>query len=98
MGDGIEDVVGDVLPKLNRFLGMAAWAKPSAFARERQKELVFATGVGAAHPGKSLVQVSASQVFLDDLIDHRPEEPVLLLTMLVIADLEIFVVVVQYLP
>lgn len=44
------------------------------------------------------MQVSASQVFLDHLVQHRPEEPVLFLTMLVIAGLEIFVVIVQYLP
>jgi hypothetical protein len=44
------------------------------------------------------VQVSASQVFLDHLIHHRPKEPVLFLTMLVIANLEVFVVLVQYLP
>ena len=54
-----------------------------------------AIGVGAAHPGESLVQVSASQVFLDHLIHHRPEEPVLLLTMLTIAGSERFIVVVQ---
>ena len=59
---------------------------------------MFAFGVGAANPGEALVQVSTSRVFLDHLIHHRPEEPVLFLTMLVIANLEIFVVVVQYLP
>jgi hypothetical protein len=36
-------------------------------------------GVGAAHHGKSVVQVSTSQVFLDQLIQHRLKEPVLLL-------------------
>jgi hypothetical protein len=41
------------------------------------------------------MQVSASQVFLDDLIHHRPKEPVVLLAILAI---EIFIVVVQYLP
>lgn len=59
---------------------------------------MFASGVGAAHPGESLNQVSTSQVFLHHLIHHRPEEPVLLLTMLVIGGLEVFIVVVQYLP
>jgi hypothetical protein len=44
------------------------------------------------------VQVSASQVFLDHLIHHRPKEPVLLLAMLAIARVEIFIVVVEYLP
>ena len=32
MRDGIEDLVGDVFPELNRFLGMAARAKPAALA------------------------------------------------------------------
>jgi hypothetical protein len=41
---------------------------------------------------------SASQVFLDDFIHHRPKEPVLLLRMLVIAGIERFIVVVQDLP
>jgi len=59
---------------------------------------MFAFGVGAAHPGESLVQVSTSQVFLDHLIHHRPAEPLLLLTMLAVAGLEIFMVMVQYLP
>ena len=32
MRDGIEDVVGNVFPKLNRFLGMATRAKPAVLA------------------------------------------------------------------
>jgi hypothetical protein len=44
------------------------------------------------------VQVAASQVFLDHLIHHRPKEPVLLLAILVMARVEIFIVVVEYLP
>ena len=32
MGDGIEDVVGDVFPELKGFLGMATGAKPAALA------------------------------------------------------------------
>jgi len=67
---------------------MTTRAKPAAFARKRQKVFMFAFGVGAAHPGKSLARVSASQVFLD-LVHHRPEEPVLFLAMLVMAGLEI---------
>ena len=59
---------------------------------------MFALGVGAAHPGKSLNQVSTSQVLLDHLLHHRPKEPVLFLAMFVIAGLEVFIVVVQYLP
>jgi hypothetical protein len=54
--------------------------------------------VGAADPGESLVQVSASRVFLDAFIHHRPKEPVLLLAILIIAGLERFLVVVQDLP
>ena len=58
-----------------------------------------ALGVCAAHLGKCFVQVSTSQVFLDHFVHNRPEEPVLLLlTMLVIAGLEIRIVVVKYLP
>ncbi len=59
---------------------------------------MFALRVGAAHPGESFVQITASQVFLDHFVHNRPEEPVLLLAMLVIAGLEIRIVVVQYLP
>jgi len=44
------------------------------------------------------VQVSTSQVFLDHLIHHRAEEPIMFLTMLVIAGLEVFMVIVQYFP
>ena len=54
--------------------------------------------VGTAHPSKSFVQVSTSQVFLDHLIHHRLKEPILFLAMLIIAGLEIFIVVVEYLP
>jgi len=43
--------------------------------------------VGAAHPGESFVQVTASQVFLDHFVHNRPEEPVLLLPMLIIVAL-----------
>ena len=57
-----------------------------------------AIGVGASHPGESLVQVFASQVFLDDFIHHRPKEPVLLLAILIIAGFERLIVVVQDLP
>jgi hypothetical protein len=32
MGDRIEDVVGDVFPELNVFLGMAAEAEPPSLA------------------------------------------------------------------
>jgi hypothetical protein len=32
MRDGIEDVVGDVFPELNRFFGMATRTKPAALA------------------------------------------------------------------
>ena len=96
--DGIEDVVGDVFPELNRFLGMTARAKPASFTRECQKVLMPALRIGAAHPGKPLVQVSASQVFLNHIIHHRPEEPVMFPAMLVIPGLEVFIVVVQYFP
>lgn len=54
-----------------------------------------AIGVGTTDSGKTLVQVSASQVFLDDFIHHRPKEPVLFLSMLIIVGLECFMVVVQ---
>jgi len=57
-----------------------------------------AIGVGTTDPGKTLAQVSTSQVFLDDFIHHRPKEPVLFLTMLIIAGLERFIVVVLDLP
>jgi hypothetical protein len=62
------------------------------------KKFIFAFRVGAAHPGESLVQVSASEVFLDHFIHHRPKEPVLLLAIAIIAGLKIRIVVVQYLP
>jgi len=96
--DGIEDVVGDVFPELNRLFGMTTRAKPAAFAGKSQEIGMPAFRVGASHPGKSLVQVTASQVFLDHLIHHRPKETILLLTVLIIMGLEVFVVIVQYFP
>ncbi len=57
-----------------------------------------AIGDCAADPGESFVQVSASQVFLDDFIHHRSKEPVLLLAMLIITGLKIEIVVMQDLP
>jgi len=98
MWDWIEDVVGDVFPELNGFLGMATGAEPPALAGKGQKKLMLAGGVGAAHPGESFVQVTASQVFLEHFVHNRPEEPVVLLAMLVIAGLKIRIVVVQYPP
>lgn len=77
MWDWIEDVVGDVFPELNGFLGMATGAEPPALAGKGQKKLMLAGGVGAAHPGESFVQVTASQVFLDHFVHNRPEEPLL---------------------
>jgi hypothetical protein len=56
---------------------------------------MLAGGVGAAHPGEPFVQVSASQVFLDHFVHNRPEGPVLLLAMLIIAGLKITIVLVQ---
>jgi hypothetical protein len=73
---------------------MAARAEPPPLAGEGHEKFMFAVGVGASHPGESLVQVAASQVFLDHFAHNRPEEPVLLLAMLVIAGLEIRIVVV----
>lgn len=87
--DGIEDVVGNVFPQLDRFIGMATGAKPAALARERQKILILPMGVCAALCGESFVQVTASQVFLDHLIHNRPEEPVLSHAMLIITEFEI---------
>jgi hypothetical protein len=77
---------------------MATRAEPPPLARKGHEKFMFAVGVGASHPGESLVQVSASQVFIDDFIHHRPKEPVLLLAILIIAGLKIRIVVVQYLP
>ena len=54
--------------------------------------------VGAAQPGKALMQVTASQVFLDNLINHPANEPILFFTMLIKARLEIRIVVVHPLP
>jgi hypothetical protein len=65
---------------------------------KHQAELMFALRVGAAHPGESFVQVTTPQVFLDHFIHHRPKEPILLFTMLIIPILEISIVMVQYLP
>jgi len=51
------------------FFGIATRANPAAVARERRK--VFMPPVlrfGAAHPGKSLMQVAAFQAFLDDFV------------------------------
>jgi hypothetical protein len=98
MRDGIKDVVGDVFPELNGLLGMATGAEPPALAGKGDEEFMPAIRVGAAHPGKSLVQIATSQVFLDHFVHNRPEEPLLLLAMLVIAGLKIRIVVVQYLP
>jgi hypothetical protein len=52
------------------------------------KKLMLARGVGAAYPGESFVQVTASQVFLDHFVHNRPEEPILLLAMLLMPDLK----------
>jgi len=52
---------------------------------------MFAPGVGAAHPGKSFVQVSTSQVFFAHILHHRPKEPVLFLALPVRAGLEVFI-------
>ena len=77
---------------------MATGAEPPPLAGERKEVLMPAIGVGTTDSGKTPVQVSASQVFLDHFIHHRPKEPVLFLTMLIIACLERFIVVVQDLP
>jgi hypothetical protein len=98
MRDRVKDIIGDIFPELNRLLGMATGAEPPALAGGRDEELMFALRVGASRPGESLVQVTASQVFLDHFVHNRPEEPVLLLAMLIIAGLEIRIAVVRYLP
>jgi hypothetical protein len=54
--------------------------------------------VGEAHLGKSLMQVSTSQVLLDHFALQWAKEPILLLTMLIIGRFEIFIMVVEYLP
>jgi hypothetical protein len=63
---------------------MATGAEPPPLARKGHEKFMLAVGVGAAHPGESLVQIAASQVFLDDFIHHRPKEAVLLLAILTV--------------
>jgi hypothetical protein len=59
---------------------------------------MFALRVSTTDSGKTFVQVSASQVFLDYFIHHRAKEPILLFAMFIIAGLEISIVGVQDLP
>jgi hypothetical protein len=77
---------------------MTTGAEPPALAGKGDEEFMPAIGVGAARPGESLVQIAASQVFLDHFIHNRPKEPLLLLAILFIAGLEGGIVLVQNLP
>ncbi len=72
--------------------------QPPALAGKGDEEFMPAIGVGAAHPGESLVQIAASQVFLAHFVHNRPKEAVLLLAILIIAGLEGGIVLVQDLP
>ena len=54
--------------------------------------------IWAAHPGKGFMKVSTSQVFLDHFVHHRPKEPILFLTILIIAGLEVFIMIAEYFP
>jgi len=50
---------------------LATGAEPPALAGKGDEEFMPAIGVGAAHPGESFVQISASQVFLDHFVHHQ---------------------------
>jgi hypothetical protein len=54
--------------ELNRLLGMATRAEPPPLARKGHEKFMFAVGVGASHPGESLMQVAASQAFIDHFV------------------------------
>jgi hypothetical protein len=71
---------------------MATGAEPPALEGKGQEKFIFAAGVGTTDSGKTLVQISASQVFLDHFVHNRAEKSVLLLAMLVIAGFERFIV------
>ena len=58
-------------------LGVTRRAEAAGLARKCQQ--VFRMAVRAADPGEARARVAAVEVALDDLLDDRPEIPVLLL-------------------
>jgi hypothetical protein len=77
--------------------GKATQEKPAPTATERQKMLMPAHGVGAAHLGKAFMQVTTLEILLHDSIHHRLKKPMLSLTMPITASLQPFVVIVEQL-
>lgn len=84
--NGIEDIRLQVRPELDDLLAMAGWAKPAAPATERQQVLVVA--VRTAHPGKSLVQITAIKIFANNPSNNRAEKAIGFGVAIVVALLE----------
>jgi hypothetical protein len=57
-------------------LGMTRWTKPAGLAG-KHKQPLFPT-VGTPDAGKSAHRIAAVQIFSDNILDYRPEIPVLL--------------------
>jgi hypothetical protein len=98
VGNRIQDIVADVFSELDDPLCMTAWAEPPALAREGQQILVAAVRIRTPDAGKTRAEIAALNVFLNDLINHSPEEPKSLLKLRRVILLEAFIVLRQNLP
>ena len=73
MGHVEADVFGDVEAEQERAFLAATGANAALLAGKGDEELVAA--VGAADPGKAVVEVAALEELVDGLVEHRPPVP-----------------------
>jgi hypothetical protein len=75
MGNGLDHSMAEPFSKFDDSLLVAGRAEVPALARESQK-ILMAT-LRAFDAGKSIMEVTAVEIPLNDLLDVRPEKPIL---------------------
>jgi hypothetical protein len=98
MGNWIQNVAAEVLSELDNPLCMTARTEPPTLAREGQQILVTTVRIRTPDAGKTHAEIAALKVFLNDLLNHTPEEPESLLKLRRVILLEAFMVLRQKLP
>lgn len=75
MGDSLDDLLAEPLPEFHDPLLVAGWAEVPAFAGKRQEILV--TAVLTSDPGKSVMEDTAVEISINDVLHIGTEKAVL---------------------
>jgi len=91
MGDIQQELLPHPLSPFLPALGMARWTESACLAGKHQKPL-FPT-VGTPDAGKPAHRITAVKILLDNILDHRPKIPVLLLKTILIFTKELLEII-----